>query len=86
MISIVKDMIMSALANFYLENGVSQVRGVQHLRWSHSIANINFYTSKLWAFFVNTNRLKCIIYCVFTYFHKFCDLENIYQGHDEHAQ
>ena len=47
MISIVKDMIMAELANFFLENCVGQVRGAQHLRWSHSIANINLYKSKL---------------------------------------
>ena len=45
---------------FDLENE-SRAHGVQHSRWSHSMANINLYRSHTWAFFSSFHLFRDIL-------------------------
>ena len=47
-----------------LEN-ISQGRNVQHSQWCYSMANINRYTSRTWAFFARSHRFPDIKYYTF---------------------
>ena len=58
----------------------SQGHGIQHLQWSHSMANMNLYESHTCAYFASSHISR---YSRF----KIRDLENIGQGHDvQHSQ
>ena len=77
------------LHNVFLSTGTSlslyryigQGHDVKHSQWCHSMVNINLYTSRTWAFFASFHRFPDIEYYDFQ---KFCNLENIGQGHDIH--
>ena len=64
---------------FNLEK-IGKGHGVQHSHWSHSMANINLYSSALEHFSL---ALTFLLYSHF----KFRDLENVGQSHDvQHSQ
>ena len=50
-------------------------------QWRHSIASINLYKSRTWAFLSSSHCFPDVKYYDFQ---KCCDLENIDQGHDIH--